>query len=76
MESVRRSQREEIDGSQFAVEDCVGETVVRLPDSIGGKPFSISNCLKANVFLLDYINSVTVTDCRECVLLIGPTKGR
>jgi hypothetical protein len=72
----RRSQREEIDVKQFTVEDCVDETALRLPDSISGAPFSISNCLKSNIFLLDHINTVTITDCRECVILIGPTKGR
>lgn len=71
-----RSDRQEIDPSLFTVEDAMDDTAVRLPGSIEGHPFTISNCLKANIFLFDHMNSVTINDCKDCTIFLGPTKGR
>lgn len=71
-----RSDRQEIDASLFTVEDLMDDTSVRLPGSIEGHPFTISNCLKASIFLFDHINSVTITDCKDCTIFLGPTKNR
>ena len=39
-----------------------------------GEQFVIQNCENSNIFLFDYINTVTVDDCKGCKIFIGPTK--
>lgn len=71
-----RNERGETDLSQYTLENIMGETVVRTPGSIPGRPYSISNCLKSNIFLFDHLDAVNVSDCKDCTLYLGPTKGR
>ena len=71
-----RSERQEVDPSLYSVEDVMDDIAVRLPGSIDGHPFTISNCLNANIFLFDHMNCVTINDCKDCTLFLGPTKGR
>ena len=39
-----------------------------------GEQFVIQNCENSNIYLFDHINTVTVDDCKNCKMFIGPTK--
>ena len=39
-----------------------------------GEQFVIQNCENSNIYLFDHINTVTIDDCKNCKLFIGPTK--
>ena len=39
-----------------------------------GEQFVIQNCENSNIYLFDHINTVTIDDCKNCKMFIGPTK--
>ncbi|KAI1280509.1 Protein XRP2 [Halotydeus destructor] len=69
------SNREKVDPKEYTIENENGSTVIRKPGSIKGQQFIVQNCSASSIWLFDHINTVTVDDCRDCVLFIGPTKG-
>ena len=50
-----------------------GETG-RRPGSISGQQFQIKNCNNSHIYLFDWSNTVTVDDCINCKIFIGPVK--
>ena len=50
-----------------------GETG-RKPGSISGQQFQIKNCNNSHIYLFDWSNTVTVDDCINCKIFIGPVK--
>lgn len=48
----------------------------RLPGSINGQPFIVRDCSDAAIFLFDNINTLTIDDCNNCTIIVGPTAGR
>lgn len=74
--SNKRSQREKVDPKDFTIENESGTTVVRMPGSVKGQQFIIADCSSAIICVFDHINTVTVDDCTDCVIFLGPTKGR
>ncbi len=36
----------------------------------------IRNCEGANIYLFDHINTLTIDDCKDCKIFVGPTKVR
>ena len=65
-----------MDPKEYTLESLKGESVRRLPGTLKGSPFIISDCEDSKIVLLDDLNTVTVTGCSDCTLIIGPTKGR
>ncbi|KAK2960332.1 putative XRP2 like protein [Blattamonas nauphoetae] len=49
------------------------ETLTKLPGSIRGDKFSVSDCKSCSLLLLDSIGIVTVDRCTDCTFVIGPT---
>lgn len=64
----------QIDLSQYIIDGAENTVVVKRPGSIDGQQFVIQNCKNSKIFLLDHIATVTVDDCVECQIIIGPTK--
>ena len=50
-----------------------GETG-RKPGAISGQQFQIKNCNNSHIYLFDWSNTVTVDDCINCKIFIGPVK--
>ncbi|KAF4522947.1 hypothetical protein B566_EDAN009537 [Ephemera danica] len=71
-----RDKRPKLNPKDFTVEnltDCC--TSVRTPGSVAGKQFIIQNCKDAFIYVLDHCSTITVDDCSNCKIVLGPTKG-
>ena len=71
-----RDNREKVDPADFTIENISGEEVGRIPGKIDGQQFIIQNCQSSQIYLFDHLNTITVDDCSDCVIFIGPTTGR
>ena len=71
-----RDRKDKVDPADFTVEGLKGEEAGRVPGSINGQQFIIQNCQSSQIFLLDHINTITIDDCSDCTIFIGPTTGR
>lgn len=67
--------KEKVNPKDFIIEDVKNDTVGKLPGSINGQQFIIQNCQNSNIYVFDWINTITVDDCYMCNIFIGPTKG-
>lgn len=68
--------KKKIDVAQYTIENKEGgEEVGRRPGQINGEQFMIKNCQDTSIFLFDHINTVTIDDCKQCKIFVGPTKG-
>lgn len=56
----------------LVIENLNDETLVRR--DIKGNQFMVRNCNNCYIFLMDYINCITIDDCKNCKIFIGPTK--
>ena len=63
-----------VDLTQYSFENLQEQTVVKAPGSIEGEQFMVRNCINCNIYLLDHINTITIDDCKNCKIFIGPTK--
>ena len=63
------------DQSKFIIENLSeGQESGRRPGEIGGQQFMVRNCVGANVYLFDHIDTVSIDDCKKCNIFVGPTK--
>ncbi|GAB6032776.1 Protein Xrp2, variant 3 [Chamberlinius hualienensis] len=59
----------------YTLENLKGEKIIKKPGSIEGEQFIIQNCEECEISVLDYTNSVTIDDCVNCKIILGPIKG-
>ncbi|KAK8763496.1 hypothetical protein V5799_033892 [Amblyomma americanum] len=67
--------RPKVDAANYTVENAVEAIVTKWPGSVDGQQFVIRNCHNASLYILDYLNSVTIDDCINCTIVLGPTQG-
>ncbi|KAF0289377.1 Protein XRP2 [Amphibalanus amphitrite] len=67
--------REKVDMAQYTIEQVHSAEAGRAPGQIGGQQFIVRDCQNAHIYLLDAVNTITVDDCTDCVLIIGAVKG-
>ena len=65
-------RKERLDVRNFTFSKRSGETLIKLPGSIGGEQFIIEECEDCQIYLLDWSASVSVDACRRCSIFIGP----
>ncbi|KAB7505404.1 Protein XRP2, partial [Armadillidium nasatum] len=70
-----RDKRKKVDPAEYTIENIKNEEVGRLPGSINGQQFIIQNCESSKIYLFDHINTVTIDDCTDCSIYIGPVAG-
>ncbi|EGR31078.1 retinitis pigmentosa 2, putative [Ichthyophthirius multifiliis] len=63
------------DKSNFYFRRKENQTLQKLPGSLNGSDFAISNCINCEIYIFDYLAQVFVDDCKNCKVYIGPTKG-
>jgi len=63
------------DNSEYLIENLNDQTVIKAPGEISGNQFMVRNCQNCCIYLFDHINTITVDDCKQCKIFIGPTKG-
>ena len=61
-------------GAAMACSLAHGEESGRLPGSVSGEQFIIRNCDDSAIFVFDNTNCVTVDDCKNCKIFLGPVK--
>ena len=62
------------DNSEYLIENLSDQTVIKAPGEISGNQFMVRNCQNCCIYLFDHINTITVDDCKQCKIFIGPTK--
>lgn len=73
---VFRDKKDKINPADFTLEGLNGQEAGRVPGTINGQQFIIQNCNSSQIYLLDHINTITIDDCSDCTIFIGPTTGR
>lgn len=68
-------KKDRVDPADFTLEGLMGQEAGRTPGTINGQQFIVQNCHSSQIFLLDHINTITIDDCCDCIIFIGPTTG-
>ncbi|XP_072162948.1 protein XRP2-like [Diadema setosum] len=68
-------KREKLDIKDFTFADRTGEVLGRVPGKINGQRFIVEKCEDCSIYLFDHMATITVDDCTNCRLFIGPNKG-
>uniref|UniRef100_A0A1I7XRS0 C-CAP/cofactor C-like domain-containing protein n=1 Tax=Heterorhabditis bacteriophora TaxID=37862 RepID=A0A1I7XRS0_HETBA len=66
--------RRDLDMERFRMHDLDGAIEVRR--EVGGQPIAVENCKESVLIVLDHTATVTVDDCRDCLIVLGPCAGR
>uniref|UniRef100_T1IP16 Protein XRP2 n=1 Tax=Strigamia maritima TaxID=126957 RepID=T1IP16_STRMM len=76
-EAVKYSwdERAKINPAEFTIDKLKDTTTGRLPGTVNGQQFVISNCEDCNIYIFDHCNMVTIDDCCRSNILIGAVKG-
>ncbi|XP_054161626.1 protein XRP2-like [Oppia nitens] len=69
------SDKSKVNPKDYTIENGKYETFIRKPGDIVGQQFIIENCEFTNIALFDYINTITIDECNNCTIFIGPTIG-
>ncbi|CAG2117045.1 unnamed protein product, partial [Medioppia subpectinata] len=67
--------KEKVNPSDYTIANVKYDTVIKKPGEIAGQQFIVENCEFANIGLFDYINTITIDDCNNCSIFVGPTIG-
>lgn len=67
--------REKTDPAKYIISGVEGGVVGRTPGEIAGQQFLIQNCKNCTILLFDHSATVTIDDCVDCVIYVGPCKG-
>jgi protein XRP2 len=71
-----RDKRPKLNPKDYTIENETDSTIVRIPGSVEGKQFMVQNCKDSFIYVLDHCSTVTVDDCTNCKIILGPTRGR
>lgn len=65
-----------MDPNKYTIAGVRYGCVSRAPGEIAGQQFIVENCEFTNIALFDFINTITIDDCNNCSIFVGPTTGR
>lgn len=71
-----RDKRVKINIEDYTIENVEDGEKGRLPGSVNGQQIIIKNCKDAQIYVFDHMNTVTIDDCTNCKIILGPVKGR
>ncbi len=63
-----------LDPKDFMCMNIEGEEVCKQEGQINGQQFVIDNCKRSKIFVFDHCASVTIDDCVDCLIFIGPVE--
>lgn len=66
--------RKRLDPKDFQATGLRGELFVREPGSINGQAFVVEDCRDSTIVLLDHMAQITVDDCVNCRIIVGPVE--
>ncbi|KAK6630140.1 hypothetical protein RUM44_005691 [Polyplax serrata] len=64
-----------VKADDYIIENLVCQEAIKVPRSIDGQQFIIQNCKDSTIYLLDYINTISIDDCINCKIILGPVEG-
>ena len=73
---LNRDTGEKVDPKDYTIENQRGVLTGRIPGTIRGQQFIIQNCSNSSIYLYDHIGAITVDDCSDCKMFIGPVRSR
>ncbi|KAI9103191.1 tubulin binding cofactor C-domain-containing protein [Phlyctochytrium arcticum] len=74
--SIIIKSKPHFDPSDLEIQNLSEDNVCRLPGSLPpGAPISIADCQKSNIFIFESTAQVTVDNCSDCCILMGPCDG-
>jgi protein XRP2 len=62
------------DKSNYMAVQLTGQTVLKKPGDIAGQQFIMDNLKQCKVKVLDHVEQVTIDDCDDCEIVIGPAE--
>ncbi|CAG0881209.1 unnamed protein product [Darwinula stevensoni] len=65
---------EKVDPKDYTIENQRDVLTGRTPGTIRGQQFIIQNCSNSSIYLYDHIGAITVDDCSDCKMFIGPVR--
>ncbi|RVE74055.1 hypothetical protein OJAV_G00037640 [Oryzias javanicus] len=65
-------KREKVDPSHYTLKGLKDVTVGRLPGTLNGEQFVIQECENCNIFVFDHSATITIDDCINCRIVLGP----
>ena len=65
----------QVDPKDFMLTGLKDATIGRLPGKLNGQQFVIQECENCSIFILDHSATVTIDDCVNCRVALGPVKG-
>lgn len=68
-------KREKLNIEDFTFANRKGEVLGRVPGKINGQRFIMKNCEDCTIYLFDHMATITVDDCTNCKMFVGPNKG-
>lgn len=64
-----------LDPKDYTIGDLTGELAAKMPGEINGQQFIIQNNKDCRIFVLDHAETITIDDCINCQIVIGPCAG-
>ncbi|KAH9493084.1 Protein Xrp2 [Bulinus truncatus] len=67
-------KRDRSKASDFIIDGKKGETVIKHVGTVHGEQIVIQNCQDSSIYVFDHIATVSVDDCINCNIFLGPIK--
>ena len=71
-----RDRSDKPDPKDLAFLDVIDGEAGKLPGSLNGNSFAIEDCKNAKLYVFDFTGAITIDDCINCDIILGPVKGR
>ncbi|CAL1547400.1 unnamed protein product, partial [Lymnaea stagnalis] len=72
--AIHRDKRDRSKASDFIIDGKKGEVFVKHAGSVNGEQIVIQNCQDSTIYIFDHIATVSVDDCVNCNIFLGPIK--
>uniref|UniRef100_A0A0L8G6L4 C-CAP/cofactor C-like domain-containing protein n=1 Tax=Octopus bimaculoides TaxID=37653 RepID=A0A0L8G6L4_OCTBM len=69
-------KRPKVDVKDYTIANVKNTTMGRMPGTVDGQQFIIEKCEDTNIYIFDHSASVTIDDCINCRIFLGPVKTR
>ncbi|CAD5219594.1 unnamed protein product [Bursaphelenchus okinawaensis] len=71
--SWQRGNRPSVEDVQF--KQLNDQVAVKRRGDVKGEQFIIDKCTNSLLMVLDSVSTVTIDDCEDCIIILGPSKG-
>jgi len=71
---IEKKEKKQLNKADYIFSKRTGEILIKEDKSIDGEQFVIEECKDCDIFLFDYIATISVDYCENCRLFIGPVE--